>query len=155
MRYFTWKLEFFSNIFSQVVDVVILQNVKEKLLQPITDNEKQCWENAQYSRNECLEVAGIVTHLVTRSRWTRYVKYLWNWGGCWWEVYRIINLKKTNFKLSSDFVTGRTLWNNCDRKKCFVVLNLLCWNFHRIKKFLFMRVYSLTKRTSGTNVENL
>ena len=66
----------FSNIFSQVVDVVILQNVKEKLLQPITDNEKQCWENAQYSRNECLEVAGIVTHLVTRSRWTRYVKYL-------------------------------------------------------------------------------
>ena len=117
MRYFTWKLEFFSNIFSEVVDVVILQKVKEKLLQPITDNEKQCWENAQYSCNECLEVAGIVTHLVTRFRWTRHVKYLWNWDGCWWEVYTIINLKKTNFKLSPDFVTGRTLWNNCDRKK--------------------------------------
>ena len=37
----------------------VLKNVNEKHLQPITNNEKQRWANALYSRRKCVEVVGI------------------------------------------------------------------------------------------------
>ena len=32
-------------------------------MKTLVDIERQCWENAQYSRRECLEVAGIPTSI--------------------------------------------------------------------------------------------
>ena len=37
----------------------VTKNVNSLLLQRATDLERQCWANTQYSRRECLEVAGI------------------------------------------------------------------------------------------------
>lgn len=37
-------------------DLAVLKNMSEKLLQRITDNERQRWTNVQYSPCECLEV---------------------------------------------------------------------------------------------------
>ena len=40
-------------------DVAIVKNVNEKLVNQLIETERQCWAYAQYSRRECLEVAGI------------------------------------------------------------------------------------------------
>ena len=40
-------------------DVTIAKNINNLLSQRVVDLERQCWANAQYSRRECLEVAGI------------------------------------------------------------------------------------------------
>ena len=37
-------------------DLAVLKNMSEKLLQRITDNERQRWTNVQYSPSECLQV---------------------------------------------------------------------------------------------------
>ena len=39
------------------------QNVNEKLVNQLTEIERLCWVNAQYSRRECLEVVGIPTSI--------------------------------------------------------------------------------------------
>ena len=46
----------FINLESQLL---VKKNVNSLLQQRVTDLEIQCWANAQYSRRECLEVAGI------------------------------------------------------------------------------------------------
>ena len=37
-------------------DLAVLKNMSEKLLQRITDNERQRWTNVQYSPRGCLQV---------------------------------------------------------------------------------------------------
>ena len=46
----------FINLESQLL---VKKNVNSLLQQRVIDLEIQCWANAQYSRRECLEVAGI------------------------------------------------------------------------------------------------
>ena len=46
----------FMNLVSQLV---VTKNVNSLLQQRVIDLERQCWANAQDSRRECLEVAGI------------------------------------------------------------------------------------------------
>ena len=40
-------------------DVAIVRNVNNKLVERVVATEHQCWENAQYSRRDTLEVVGI------------------------------------------------------------------------------------------------
>ena len=40
-------------------DVAIVRNVNNKLVERVVATERQCWENAQYSRRDALEVVGI------------------------------------------------------------------------------------------------
>ena len=40
-------------------DVAIVRNVNSKLVERVVATERQCWENAQYSRRDTLEVVGI------------------------------------------------------------------------------------------------
>ena len=40
-------------------DVTVAKNISNLLSQQVVDLQRQCWANAQYSRRECLEVAGI------------------------------------------------------------------------------------------------
>ena len=42
-------------------DVAIVKNVNSRLVEQLVQTERQCWENAQYSRRECLELIGIPT----------------------------------------------------------------------------------------------
>ena len=41
-------------------EVSILRRVNDELQKQLISTERQCWANAQYSRPECIEVAGIV-----------------------------------------------------------------------------------------------
>ena len=50
-----------NNNFSKLEgDVKIEKNINKLLLQRVVDSERQCWANAEYSRRECLEIAGIL-----------------------------------------------------------------------------------------------
>ena len=40
-------------------EVSILRRVNDELQKQLISTERQCWVNAQYSRRECIEVAGI------------------------------------------------------------------------------------------------
>ena len=45
-------------------DVVIVKNGNQKLLNQLTEAERQCSANAQYSRRECLEIVEIPTSIL-------------------------------------------------------------------------------------------
>ena len=45
------------------VDVAIVKNVNSELVEQLVQNERLCWENAQYSRRSRLELIGIPTSL--------------------------------------------------------------------------------------------
>ena len=47
----------FTNLESQLL---VTKNVNSLLQQRVTDLERQCWANAQYSIRKCLEVAGVL-----------------------------------------------------------------------------------------------
>ena len=40
-------------------DVAVVRNVNSKLVERVVATERQCWENAQYSRRDMLEMVGI------------------------------------------------------------------------------------------------
>ena len=40
-------------------DLAIVRNVNSKLVESVVATERQCWENAQYSTRDKLEVVGI------------------------------------------------------------------------------------------------
>ena len=42
------------------LQLLVTKNVNSLLQQRVTDLERQCWANAQYSRRKCLEVAGVL-----------------------------------------------------------------------------------------------
>ena len=44
-------------------DFSIVKTVNNLLMKKSVDIERQCWANAQYSRRECLEIAGIPTSI--------------------------------------------------------------------------------------------
>ena len=50
----------FNNNFAKLqAELVVTKRVSSELCKRIVTVERQCWANAQYSRKECLEVAGI------------------------------------------------------------------------------------------------
>ena len=48
-------------------DVSIVKTVNNLLMKRSVDIERQCWENAQYSRRECLEIAEIPTSILQQN----------------------------------------------------------------------------------------
>ena len=48
-----------DNFVKLEAELVVNKRVKSKLCKRIVSMDCQCWANAQYSRRECLEVAGI------------------------------------------------------------------------------------------------
>ena len=51
--------KFNGNFVKLESEINIVKKVNKLLNKKVIDLERQCWENAQYSRRECLEVAGI------------------------------------------------------------------------------------------------
>ena len=55
--------KFNENFVKLESEINIVKKVNTLLNKRVTDMERQCWANAQYSRRECLEVAGITRSL--------------------------------------------------------------------------------------------
>ena len=51
--------KFNKNFVKLKSEINIVKNVNTLLKKRVIDMERQCWANVQYSRRECLEVAGI------------------------------------------------------------------------------------------------
>ena len=51
--------KFNENFVKHESEINIVKKVNTLLNERVTGRERQCWANAQYSRRECLEVAGI------------------------------------------------------------------------------------------------
>ena len=51
--------KFNGNFVKLESEINIVKKVNKLLNKKVIDIERQCWENAQYSRRECLEVACI------------------------------------------------------------------------------------------------
>ena len=51
--------KFNGNFVKLESEINIVKKVNKLLNKKVIDIERQCWENAQYSRRECVEVAGI------------------------------------------------------------------------------------------------
>ena len=51
--------KFNGNFVKLESEINIVKKVNKLLNKKVIDIERQCWENAQCSRRECLEVAGI------------------------------------------------------------------------------------------------
>ena len=49
------------------------KNINNLLSQRVVDLERQCWANAQYSRRECLEIAGIPRSVDDNSLEEKYI----------------------------------------------------------------------------------
>ena len=55
--------KFNDNVAKLQAELVVTKRVNGELCKRIVTVERQCWGNAQYSRKECLEVAGIPQQL--------------------------------------------------------------------------------------------
>ena len=51
--------KFNENFYKHESEINIVKKVNTLLNERVIGRERQCWANAQYSRRECLEVAGI------------------------------------------------------------------------------------------------
>ena len=57
-------------------DVSIVKTANSLLMKKSVDTDRQCWENAQNSRRECLEIAGIPLSILKRALKKKSAKYL-------------------------------------------------------------------------------
>ena len=64
-------------------DVAIVKNVNSRLIQQLVQTERQCWENAQYSRREYLELIGIPTSVKNDVLEEKYVAFFMNLALKW------------------------------------------------------------------------
>ena len=48
-------------------ELSVTKQVNDLLLTRVTNLERQCWENAQYSRRECLEIVGIPSNVSNQN----------------------------------------------------------------------------------------
>ena len=53
------ELHKLSDEFANLKSLLVTKNVNSLLQPRVIDLERQCWANSQYSKRECLEVAGI------------------------------------------------------------------------------------------------
>ena len=51
----------FTHLKMLEADIAVVRTVNDILVERIVKTERQCWENAQYSRRETLEIFGILT----------------------------------------------------------------------------------------------
>ena len=63
--------KFNDNFAKLEAELVVTKRVNSELCKIIVTMECQCWANAQYSRRECLEVAGIPRQIVDKDLETK------------------------------------------------------------------------------------
>ena len=66
-----------NEIFQQLKsDLAITKNVNSQLPNRFVNMERQCWANAQYSRNECVEIVGIPTSVPDNELEETFCKFV-------------------------------------------------------------------------------
>ena len=61
-------------------EVSILRRVNDELQKQLISTERQCWANAQYSRRECIEVAGIPSSVSDDNLENKVLKFFHKLG---------------------------------------------------------------------------
>lgn len=49
------------------MDVTVVRTVNSKLVEQVTNLERRCWDNSQYSRRECFQVSGVPSTVSTNE----------------------------------------------------------------------------------------
>ena len=49
----------FTHLKKLEADIAVVKTVKDRLVERIANTERPCWENAQYSRHDTLQIVGI------------------------------------------------------------------------------------------------
>ena len=74
-------LEEFKEIKDKIeADISMTKQVNSLLASRVTNLERQCWANAQYSRRECLEIVGIPSNVSHENLENKVVKIFNNIG---------------------------------------------------------------------------
>ena len=58
-------------------ELVLSKNISEPLSGRLVNMEKHCWSNAQYSRRECVEVAGKYLKVFQQVTWKKLFLKFW------------------------------------------------------------------------------
>ena len=74
------KHKFNDNFAKLQAELVVTKRVNSELCKRIVTMERQCWANAQYSRRECLEVAGIPRQVDDKKLETKVLSIFRNIG---------------------------------------------------------------------------
>ena len=74
------KHKFNDNFAELQAELVVTKRVNSELCKRIVTMERQCWANAQYSRRECLEVAGIPRQVDDKKLETKVLSIFRNIG---------------------------------------------------------------------------
>ena len=94
-------------------DVAIAKNVNSKQVEQLVQTERQCWENAQYSRRECLELIGIPTSVKDDVLEEKVC-------GIFHEIG--IEIGQRDIQVCHQIKNNRTIIKLSNRKDCFQVL---------------------------------
>ena len=103
--------KFNDNFAKLQAELVVTKRATSELCKRIVTIEPQCWANVQYSRRECLEVAGIPQQVDDKNLETK-VPSIFHKIGCTIDATFIgdcYRLGKNNVRVTGKF----TRWKNC------------------------------------------
>ena len=136
-------------------DVAIVRNVNNKLVERVVATEHQCWENAQYSRRDTLEVVGIPILLeimfLSRKFATWFRKLAWIFVIV---TFRPVIVGRIKTEQMSNLPTEKIAFEFWGWKGNWKVLILQRRSCLKEPKFLLMRACALIIEGYGTNVKN-
>ena len=105
------KCKFNDNFAKLQAELVVTKRVTSELCKRIVTIERQCWANVQYSRRECLELAGIPQQIDDKNLETKVLS-IFHKIGCTIDATFIddcYRLGKSNVRVIGKF----TRWKNC------------------------------------------
>ena len=107
--------QFNENFKKLEADLAISRNAKKLLSNRLVAMEKQCWDNVQYFRRECLEVVGIPNSVKDENLEEVFCKIIQKTG---------VNVEQRSRDVPSHWKNGRVIVKFTHRKDCQQVLNV-------------------------------
>ena len=116
-------------------DALVTKNLNSRLVDQLTETERQCWANAQYSRRECLEVRGISTSVKDDTLEDKVLNVFWEIG---------VEIAQCDIQACHGVKNNQTVVNFSNRKDCLQML--------RVKKQLKDLNCALCNFPDGTKI---
>ena len=112
------RVEEFKQIKDKIeADLSVTKQVNDLLVTRVTNLERQCWANAQYSRRECLEIAGIPSNVSHQNLENKVI-----------EVFSKVGCNITNENIEACHLinqnSDRTIVKLSRRKNCLQMLSV-------------------------------
>ena len=89
------------------MDVAVARTVSSKLVEQVTNLERRCWDNSQYSRREYFQVSGVPSTVSTNEL-----------ENLLWETFSNIGLSLLVAKCKCVIEVKRTIVKLTNRKDC-------------------------------------